>query len=115
VVIKVARARPHPDGASCRYHGPAVQFHLGERLPVLLASPAAARQTTPTTRATTARVVRCAPALDAGWVMVPRMLGSDLAGSVKYMIAAMIAKTAMIARMAAAAILPVDRPRVRLA
>lgn len=92
-----------------------MRFHLGERLPVLLASPAATRQTTPTTRAATARVVRCAPALDAGWVMVPRTPGSDLAGSVKYMIAAMIAKTAMIAKMAAAAILPVDRPRARLA
>jgi hypothetical protein len=47
--------------------------------------------------------------------MVPRMPGSDLAGSVKYMLAAIIARTAMIARMAAAAILAVDRPRARLA
>jgi hypothetical protein len=47
--------------------------------------------------------------------MVPRMPGSDLAGSVKYMIAAMIARTAMTARMTAAAILPVDRLRARVA
>jgi hypothetical protein len=90
-------------------------FHLGEGLPILLASPAAARQTTPTARAIQALVVRCALALDAGWVMVPRMLGSDLAGSVKYMIAAMIARTAMITRTTTAVILPVDQPRAPLA
>jgi hypothetical protein len=83
--------------------------YLGEGLPALLASPAATRQTTPTARATPARVVRCALALDAGWVIVPRTLGSDLAGSVKYMIAAMIASTAMTARMTMATILPADR------
>ncbi len=94
---------------------PTVPFHLGEGLPILLTSPATARQTTPTARAIPARVVRCALARDAGWVMVPRMLGSDLAGSVKYMIAAMIARTAIITRMTTAVILPVDRPRARLA
>jgi hypothetical protein len=45
------------------------------------------------------RVERCAAALDAGEVMAPRKPGSDLAGSVKYMMAAMIAKMAMITRM----------------
>jgi hypothetical protein len=93
-----------------------VPFQLGEGfLPILLASPAATRQTTPTARVIAPRVVRCAPALDAGWVMVPRMLGSDLAGSVKYMIVAMIATMAMIARMTTAVILPADRPRAGLA
>jgi hypothetical protein len=47
--------------------------------------------------------------------MVPRMLGSDLAGSVKYMIAAMIARMAMTTKTATAIILPVDRLRARLA
>jgi hypothetical protein len=49
-------------------------------------------------------------ALEAGEVMAPRKPGSDLAGSVKYKMAAMIAKTAMIARTTTAVNLPADLP-----
>jgi hypothetical protein len=79
-------------------------------LPSLLVTPAAARKTTPMTREIMPRVERCAAALDAGEVMAPRKLGSDLAGSVKNMMAAMIAKTAMIARMTTAVNFPADLP-----
>jgi len=41
--------------------------------------------------------------------MVPRTLGSDLAGSVKYSTAAMIAKTAMTDSTATAIVLPRDQ------
>ena len=44
--------------------------------------PGRTRQITPTAIAVQPRVLRCALARDAGVVMVPRMLGSDFAGSV---------------------------------
>jgi hypothetical protein len=47
--------------------------------------------------------------------MVPSTLGSDLAGSVRYKMPAMIARMAMITRMMTAVSLPVDRPRTWLA
>lgn len=86
-----------------------------EDLPSLLVTPAATRRTTPTTSETMPRVERCAAALDAGEVIAPRKLGSDLAGSVKYMMPAMIARTPMIARMTTAVNLPADLPCATLA
>src|ERR1700756_4447954 len=62
------------------------------------------------TRATAPRRLRCALALDAGLVIVPRTLGSDLAGSVKYRMPAMIARMPMIAITATMVILPGDQP-----
>lgn len=56
------------------------------------------------------RRLRCALAREAGCVMVPRTLGSDRAGSVRYKMPAMIARTAMITRMTTTASLPADRP-----
>jgi len=88
--------------------------HLRGDLPVRLANQAATRQITPTTRAVQPRKVRCALARDAGWVIVPRMLGSDFAGSAKYMMPATIATTAMITRTTTAIMLPRDRPRTPL-
>jgi hypothetical protein len=89
--------------------------YLGEDLPGLLTSPATARQITPMARADQPRVERCASALDAGCVTVPSMLGSDLAGSVRYMTPAMIARMAMTARTATTVALPGDQPRARVA
>jgi hypothetical protein len=74
-----ARRGPGP-GRSPRAEG---DVYLGEDLPCLLTSPAATRQITAMARAVQARVERCASALDAGCVMAPSTLGSDLAGSVK--------------------------------
>src|ERR1700687_3995896 len=85
--------------------------HLREDLPILLTNQAATRQITPAARAVQPRKVRCALARDAGWVMVPRMLGSDFAGSARYMMPTMIARTAMITRTDTAIIVPEDRPR----
>jgi hypothetical protein len=89
--------------------------YLGEDLPGLLTSAATARQITPMARADQPRVERCASALDAGCVTVPSMLGSDLAGSVRYMTQAMIARMAMTARTATTVALPGDQPRARVA
>lgn len=96
----------------------AVLAVAGQRLadlPILLATQAATRQTTPTAMVTPPRRERCALAREAGEVIVPSTLGSDLAGSVKYMMAATIARMAMITRTATAAVLPADPPRAWLA